>query len=1107
MFFEKGGEFMIKISGGYVPVNPNFVLSKISTKAKIDVELEGILAVLQNILLRGTPTNPSVFLKDELGIPKKEDKYLYSKSTKKMSWKKTIKGGSTNPAIEFYKKLCDNHQDAFCFLPECKLNEIIFDEQIKNSYAVDFYSPFHRFVVEIDGWQHNSGVQRINDEQRNRICRDRGINFVRIPTKDFENEEKILEIIKSIPKASEKFGFVDKDELSENQKIYSYIFRFQILLIELLSKGHIKLNDSVVKLSLIYNDDADIVMRALKLACEDFKKWLEQLYALTDKTICFPEMVVEENSEICIDLDLYNHYDESFYEEEKTIKVRNDYFPYDKDSFAITESIVAKDKIILGKFCQYKNYYKVKTSDFRFNDVNDQNDVHRESLRFFLKNIFNHEDFRPKQIEIIANGLSAKKGVIGLLPTGSGKSVCYQLVSFLTPTITLVITPLKLLMNDQKENLYRRNSIMSAYQIHAEEKGNQNVFAQSQAKILYISPERFFSKDFVDIIKSISIGQIVVDEVHCLSEWGHDFRTSYLLLFAFLKKSYLSKNLLLMGTSATASPRVIYDIKQEFKKIKNDIIEIKATSISRPELSFNVVRVENDGQAKENKVLELVEKAYLNKEKVLIFCAFRKDARNLQCKLNEKNPEYEAQSYYSGNLEKENCDDNDQQKQEAYEKFASGKSKVLAATKAFGMGIDIQDIRHTIHFDIASSVESIYQEMGRAGRDGKKSYCTVVFEDKKQAKQKIEALFEEGLYIEKLKKQKESDKSLRSYGAISKQLIFLIKDNKDYMEWSDFIYIVYRFLSNEKRTEDFALSDFETFLKAEDPKAEVDNLQIKFEKALYKLYTLGMIDLWSVSYANGSIKNPIYSQIVMYDFSPKVQLEKLESHIARFGGRKYKYDSQANGETLKSYITALCKWDNENFLNYRWKSLYTLYKMVSEFQNSEIFASRIEKYFLDSEDLERIIITQSSYKEWLEILSRTESDTLLYQLERYSLDYPNNPAIDFLQGMLAIKNGVLKQVMKQRFKNVLIEIFSKSDVQNLSVLEDCIIHFGSDNDSKKRFLIFLSDSFPSVMKNTDMKKYLESFDAKTALELLNRITYSSIYESLKRLKLSLGDNI
>lgn len=1093
----------MKFSGGYVAINPNFVMTEMPAKEKIDFELEGVIAVLRNILLRGAPTKPSVFLKESIGEVPKTNGYIYTLPTKELCWNKTIKGGTTNPAVSFYEKLTRENPEAFCFLPECKLNEIIYDEKIEDSYAVDFYSPFHRMVIEIDGTQHNEGVQKIRDNQRDRIVGDMGLNIIRITTKEC-TDEILFNKIKKIMQTKTTLRFLSERDLLLEQKAYMYVFRFQILLLELFSKGYLVFEKGNEKISVHANGDEELIEATFKIAYDDLKCWIENLGVLLGRNIQFPQIEMVETAAICVDVDIYNRYDDSFFLNDEIIKIRNDYFPYDKDSFAVIESRKSKDdKVILNKFCQYKNYYKVNISDFRFNNVNENNECHKRALTFLLKNIFNHDEFRPKQLEIVANGLNDQRGIIGLLPTGSGKSVCYQLVSFLTPAITLVITPLKLLMNDQKQNLFKRNLIMSSYQIHAEENGNINVFANGQAKILYVSPERFFNEDFCRLIKSISIGQVVIDEVHCLSEWGHDFRTSYLLLFSFLKNSYLSKKVLLMGTSATASPRVIHDIKQEFGKLKDDVKVIKSTSISRPELCFDVIKV-SDERKKKEKILEIVENGYAKGDKILIFCAYKGTTLDIQLALNSANPKYKAHRYYSGILKDKKCDDSKEQKEKAFVEFSNGTSKVMAATKAFGMGIDIQDIRQTIHFDIASSVESMYQEMGRAGRDGKQSRCTVLYLDKKTAENNINKLFEADLSIEKLKKEQENSQWLDGYGVLSRQLCLLIRDNKDYIEWSQFVFAIYQFLIQSERKEEFELISVYDFLSKNYPELIFEDLKNEFEKALYKLYTLGIIDLWNVTYPNGQMGNPIYSQLNVYEFSQETQLKKLESHIARYGGRGIKYASNKN-DTLESYIIALCKWDNENFLNYRWKSLQTLYRMVSDFKSSEVFASRIEKFFLDSDKLESVIINPSGYKEWVEILFETESDTLLYQLERYSLDFPNNPAIEFLQGMIAIKNSDFRKEAKQKFKNVLSEIFSKTGIDNSAFVSDCLSYFDNDFESKKRYLIFLADNFPAVIKHKEAKKYLKSFDESIANELLDRPTYNSIYTALEKLKLTLGD--
>jgi ATP-dependent DNA helicase RecQ len=808
------------------------------------------------------------------------------------------------------------------------------DNKICDEFACDFYSPYHRVSVEINGPHHKKRVNRIGDNQRKSMIKnDTGEDLISIDVCEFTDDAKvglrINEVIEKLKKAeNEQSKLILCTQVSEEEKTAMYVFRFQQLMLQLLEKGHTQ--DFSVKIQA-KNDSLEVVENAFNLACEDLHIWFDNLYALLNKSFDFPKIEVSNDAEIIIDIDIYNRYDDDFYDKDSTVKIRNDYFKYDKDSYACVtgQKDNKNDKNIASKFCQSKNYYKVQTSNLRFDKLSKDDEKHKIALEFFLKNIFGFDSFRPNQLEIIIDGLNPKNGVIGLLPTGSGKSVCYQLVSFLTPGITLVVSPLKLLMDDQKNNLNKRNLIMSAYQLHSKELRNLTVFSENQTKILYITPDRFFNDSFRENIGNIPIGQIVVDEVHCLSEWGHDFRTAYLLLFSFLENSRLSKKVLLMGTSATASPNVIKDIRQEFKKIKDKVVEIKATTIKRPELVYHVYKVEDD-KKKDEKLYRMVERAFELQYKTLIFCSYKGDTYTIQSELNEINSLYDAQRYYSGYLnEWYNCaDDGDEQKQIAFDKFRTGESKVLAATKAFGMGIDIPDIRQTIHFDIASSVESIYQEMGRAGRDGEISHCSILFLDSQ--KQKIEKLINEHkqyLSIDKLRQKKSNGKKFKDFGPLNKQLNLLVKDNLDYKEWSRFIYEVYQFLS-ERTNEEFMLSDFDEYCNHREYKLDSGNDDMKnsFDKALYKLYTLKVIDLWKVSYTNGT-ENPVYSELKINMLSSEELLKNLHSHIVPFD-RKYEYNPQNEGDKLKDFIVALCKWDHEKYLYSRWKSLIALYEMI-----------------------------------------------------------------------------------------------------------------------------------------------------------------------------------
>ena len=228
---------MIRVSGGYVSINPNFVISGIKVNAKVDDELYGVIAILKNILLRGVPTKPSAFLREVLGDCN-TDGYKYTLGTKKLDWSKTIKGGvRSTPALTFYNRLVDECEEAVCFLPECKLTQIYYDTENKyTDCAVDFYSPFHLMTIEVDGPQHNEVVQGISDVQRDNLIKNRAgaCEPFRIKTSDFSSDELLLSEIKKIKQEMLRNRvannpFISIESISESHKLYMYVFRFQMI--------------------------------------------------------------------------------------------------------------------------------------------------------------------------------------------------------------------------------------------------------------------------------------------------------------------------------------------------------------------------------------------------------------------------------------------------------------------------------------------------------------------------------------------------------------------------------------------------------------------------------------------------------------------------------------------------------------------------------------------------------------------------------------------------------------------------------------------------------------------------------------------------------------
>lgn len=337
--------------------------------------------------------------------------------------------------------------------------------------------------------------------------------------------------------------------------------------------------------------------------------------------------------------------------------------------------------------------------------VSEQNN-NKDALINVLKKYWGFEEFRDSQKKIIDLVLQ-KKGVIALLPTGGGKSLCYQLPAVLMEGTCLVISPLIALMEDQVNQLLKRG-IKAAYinsSLHYKDIDRilDNVI-YGNIKILYLSPERLNTNLFIERFKKMNVSFVAVDEAHCISEWGNDFRPEYRNI-SILRT--LNKDLSFIALTATATPDVIDDIEEqlsfkECNKIKKSFI--------RNNINYSVVNAFN----KEKVLVKL-----LTNECSIIYVRNRKKTKELSKFLNSKN--YKTDYYHAGLDFKE--------RSEKQNRWIKNEFDTMIATNAFGMGIDKPDVKTVIHFDLPDTLEAFYQESGRAGRNGIDSYSIILKDD------------------------------------------------------------------------------------------------------------------------------------------------------------------------------------------------------------------------------------------------------------------------------------------------------------------------------------------------------------------------------------------
>ena len=356
-----------------------------------------------------------------------------------------------------------------------------------------------------------------------------------------------------------------------------------------------------------------------------------------------------------------------------------------------------------------------------------------DSLATALKDTFGFTTFRPLQREIMEETL-AGRDVLALLPTGGGKSLCYQLPALVRSGLTLVVSPLIALMKDQVDSLLE-NGVKAAYLNSSlsddQSKDTWRQLFRGEIKILYLSPERLLVDGMLDTLEQLRLEFVAVDEAHCISSWGHDFRPEYRALKAVRARF---PKVPMLALTASATERVRHDIV-EMLELQNPRKFV--ASFNRPNLSYRIVpRLSPIKQ-----ILEVLE-GY-KEESGIIYCLSRARTEAVALDLVKKG--IKAEAYHAGLSAEE--------RSRRQERFVKDETQVMVATIAFGMGIDKPDVRFVIHHDLPKNIESYYQETGRAGRDGLPSECVMLYSSSDAAKLRI--------FIDQLTDQTERDISSR----------------------------------------------------------------------------------------------------------------------------------------------------------------------------------------------------------------------------------------------------------------------------------------------------------------------------------------------------------
>lgn len=999
---------MLKFSAGYTKTNPNFVIQNIKTYKGT---CRSVFAVLNNILQRGCPTIPSKLLQNKFGkIQNKNFTYHYNFNN--CNWDYVVKGGNiSNPALDFYQNTLPQilGQYSKTFIAECPLTYIIESyENNKNiSEQVDFYSPLYNTVIEIDGIQHKtSSEQVVKDANRDKLLERHNVCIIRLKTSELNDLKVIKEKLSLLEfNWDYKKAVYNNNEIDSIDKKYMIAIRIELLLLSLYENNYIKLEDNVIKLN-IFNKDG-VEKSTIEASVNSFMLWLKNICLLQNIDFNIPNVEINlidsenslsEKQGINVVISLTDIYSQTKFD--NVIYIKNDFFLYENN-------LISEQKQNNGpsSYLYKKNYYVVKSGKINYELTKEK---HSKALKFVLANVSNiYEDFRANQLDIILECLN-NRSVIGVLPTGAGKSLCYQLTSLLLPANTLMIAPLQLLMVDQYNNIKEKLGITNTTYINSTQRENLNIFTKGKSLITIISPERFFSEKFTNALinENTNIGFIVIDEAHCLSEWGHDFRTSYLCLSHNLSR-FLPADTFLMALTGTASHRVFEDIDCEFQNFKKKKTNaIFADNMRRDNLTIFIQRT-ND------KYKELIDNISptlfgVNKDKTLIFTkkknsrkddetdsacitltnTIKKDT-NLLGKINEN-----IISFYSGGDELNTFD-----KEKTLQDFKEGHLLVVFATKAFGMGVDIPDIRKTIHYGLPSSFESLYQQFGRAGRDGKQSKCYVYYTP--ELKDSIDRFFKmPPISI------KEMEEHLNELDELQTNFFFIQSANLDVDIEEK---VVKRLLKGIKTRNDLFKDfvDCKTIINGPFKELNdnhlnsicknVDSARTIIERALYRLFLLGEIEMWSLIY-DSDISNPTFNHLRCTSLSEEQKLERLKSHIEKYE-TNFKFDKS---NTFENRLEFLLEWANENYLQERIQTMKTLYEQCEFFTNSDVFMTYISNYFSNDPIYMRLVDKTIKIKEWIEAL-KTHPEKTKARIARLLESYDKIVPLNYVSGITRLR--------------------------------------------------------------------------------------------------------
>jgi len=1047
--------------------------SKFDKHYSLDENWTQLLSVYHNLLSRGVPTYPTAhvekFLVSEasnvIPIEESSDKQIIAfrdqlTGAQKEKWLQVLV--QAHAAVDYR---CDKphgnpesrEEKAFLKYISEKIGPSVFqtiecqrpfstitkasDKEEFYDQRVDFSLETRnsRIIIEIDGEQHLEKKQLRLDKQRQEYLEKNNWNVIRIPASKVR-QEQVDEILEVLKKSFSDDPFLVATKQSFDQPINTEeagraalllvitpiaIARIQWVLNWAFMKGKLDLHQPTVRIAIVEED-----IPCAFLAVWDFIKSLSHLKSLAGIESSLPriELEIVRNNDFESFPDGMGSIpnDSGLHPHVSRMDEVNSVLQKQFDLVIVVSSLHVGAKSPGFKFGQsnwvaISSVFSPRGMSPRFESASPINyHIHKdntEGLLFFLQWIFRKREFLDGQIRILERSL-ANKDVIGLLPTGGGKSLCYQLSAILQPGMTLIVDPLISLMHDQVDNLEQLQidaiASLSSDQTTQERNETNEKMVQHFLLMLFVSPERLqiqtFREKLGDMCLHTLVPYVVIDEAHCVSEWGHDFRPSYLRLADNARKVCMHHGFKpsVIGLTGTASWVVLSDIQREID-INEDEAIITPKSFDRQELEYEVVKCGSDAKISKitAKILELPQRFkkprdsfFTNENAGIIFCPHVNGSHGIREVANRVHQNLHdliqhVRTYSGGTPRDHDPDEWKQNKMENQKAFKENEVQLMVATKAFGMGIDKPNVRYTIHYGVPTSLEAFYQEAGRAGRDKERAICMIIFSGEPSY---WKELITTDLSIEELVEK--NRKIPYNYQDDVYRMLYL--HGKAWqgieLELQSIMNLV-----NQKimpATKNLSYDERKKFLLPFKVESDSDDESpVKTEKALYRLSVLGLISDYTLDH------NAKQFEAEAVHRSDEFLKSALLDYFERYKSPEYRdVASQrielAKGQTvLEKCVRAMLEFVYEEIEKKRRRAILHMAEVADTSLDGESFRTQLLDYLEKSEFTQQLadMAKRTEPMEWVNIASKAEdidsSKHLLGGCRRALESYPDHPGL------------------------------------------------------------------------------------------------------------------